>query len=300
MLRQAFRRSFSTTTTVRTLSANNTPSLTVPLSYTKYPASQEDHSIHNAPLIVCHGLFGSKQNWRSLGRGMSSRLRRDVYTLDMRNHGESPHAELHTYDAMANDLIAFMEKHKIENPILLGHSMGGKVVMTTALQHPHLVKKLVVVDIAPFSLPLSNDFASYIDAMRTIDQANVKKQSEADQLLQQIEPDMGIRMFLLTNLKRQPDGHYKFRIPYDILGKALGNMGDFTNIASTVSYPGPTQFIAGGKSNYCKPLKQYPDQVKAMFPNYRLDVVEGAGHWVHAENPDVFMKYLIDFVGQKD
>ena len=149
--------------------------------------------------------------------------------------------------------------------------------MTTALQHPQLVKKLVVVDIAPFSLHLSNDFASYIDAMRKIDQANVKKQSQADEILQDIEPDMGIRMFILTNLKRQSDGHYKFRIPYDTLGKALGNMGDFTKVEGR--YPGSTLFIAGGNSSYCKPLQQYPDKVKAMFPNYQVDVVENAGHW---------------------
>ncbi|KAG2224485.1 hypothetical protein INT45_010551 [Circinella minor] len=290
MLRQSlFRRSFSTTSAIKTWSANS-PSLNVPLSYTKYPASEKNQTSHNAPLIVCHGLFGSKQNWRSLARSMSQRLSRDVYTLDMRNHGESPHAELHTYDAMANDLVAFMEHHKLENPILLGHSMGGKVVMATALQHPQLVKKLVVVDIAPFSLPLSNDFASYIDAMRKIDQANVKKQSQADEILQDVESDMGIRMFILTNLKRQSDGHYKFRIPYDILGKALGHVGDFTKVEG--QYPGPTQFIAGGNSNYCKPLQQYPDKLKLMFPDYRIDVVENAGHWGRLYNIiSVFINY---------
>ncbi|KAI9498886.1 Alpha/Beta hydrolase protein [Zychaea mexicana] len=288
MLRQAFR----PLTTIRSYT-------TVPLSYTKYPAPQPSQ---NAPLIVCHGLFGSKQNWRSLGKSMSVRLSRDVYTLDMRNHGESPHAEEHTYDAMSHDLVSFMEHHKLEQPILLGHSMGGKVVMTTALQHPTLVKKLVVVDIAPFSLPLSSDFGMYIDAMRKIDQANVKKQSEADKMLQEFEPDMGIRMFLLTNLKKsaKQDGQYHFRIPYDILGKALGNMGDFSKMSDQLNYSGPTLFIAGGKSSYCKPLAQYPDKLKAMFPDYRLDVVEGAGHWVHAEKPDVFMKYVTNFVGQKD
>ncbi|KAI8138194.1 Alpha/Beta hydrolase protein, partial [Fennellomyces sp. T-0311] len=248
-----------------------------------------------APLIVCHGLFGSKQNWRSLGKSMSQRLDRDVYTLDMRNHGESPHASVHTYDAMAQDLAGFMNEHNLQEPILLGHSMGGKVVMTTALQNPSVVKKLVVVDIAPFSLPLSNDFAAYIDAMRKIDAANLKKQSDADKMLQEYESDVGVRMFLLTNLKRQSDGVYRFRIPYDILGKALGNMGDFSQWASQQCYDKPTLFVAGGKSGYCKPLAKYPDQLKAMFPDSRVEVIDDAGHWVHAEKPDAFLKRVIEF-----
>ncbi|KAI7882672.1 alpha/beta-hydrolase [Lichtheimia hyalospora FSU 10163] len=267
----------------------------VPLSFTKYPAPQPTS---NSPLLVCHGLFGSKQNWRSLGKSMSTRLSRDVYTLDLRNHGESPHADEHTYHSMAGDLVSFISDHNLEKPILLGHSMGGKTVMATSLLYPSLVEKLVVVDIAPFALPLSNDFGTYVDAMREIDHAGFKKQSDADALLAKYEKDIGVRQFLLTNLKKRPeDGVYKFRVPYETLGGALGNMGDFSKEFSSSKYSGPTLFIAGGKSSYGKPIEQRLDQVKTMFPDSRLEVVQGAGHWVHAEKPEPFMKLVVDFIG---
>lgn len=152
--------------------------------------------------------------------------------------------------------------------------------MATSLLHPSLVEKLVVVDIAPFALPLSNDFGTYVDAMREIDHTGFKKQSDADALLAQYEKDIGVRQFLLTNLKKRPeDGIYKFRVPYETLGAALGNMGDFAKEFSSAQYSGPTLFIAGGKSSYGKPIEQRFDQVKTMFPDCRLEVVQGAGHW---------------------
>lgn len=196
--------------------------------------------------------------------------------------------------------------------------------MTAALNYPDTISKLIVVDIAPFAMPLSNDFAAYVDAMRQIDQASVTKQSQADAMLASVEPELGVRQFLLTNLKKQPDtGIYRFRIPYEILGRALGNMGDFMQLNGEKVYTGPTLFIAGGKSGYSKPFKERPDQVKAMFPNSKIDVIEGAGHWgtvvnlslylfsachclyvytnvVHAEKPEPFMNSLERFVGKTD
>ncbi|KAI9319490.1 Alpha/Beta hydrolase protein [Dichotomocladium elegans] len=285
-LQAGLRRPFSSSSVAR-----------VPLSYTKYPAQKTSS---NAPLLICHGLFGSKQNWRSLAKSMSARLSRDVYALDMRNHGESPHAEEHTYKAMADDLFEFIDTHDLQSPILLGHSMGGKVVMAASLQQPSRVKKLVVVDIAPFSMALSNDFACYVKAMREIDAAQLKKQSEADKILQKYESDIGIRQFLLTNLKRDHDGTYRFRIPYNTLGSSLHQIGDFGKDLSTQTYPNPTLFIAGGRSSYSKPFARFPDQVKAMFPQSKVEVVDGAGHWVHAEKPEPFMKLIVDFIGTCD
>ncbi|KAL1926568.1 hypothetical protein VTP01DRAFT_5689 [Rhizomucor pusillus] len=266
----------------------------VPLSYDKYPA--QTRATGKAPLLIAHGLFGSKQNWRSLGKALSSRLGRDVYALDLRNHGDSPHTEEHTYEAMAGDVLNFISEHQLDNPVLIGHSMGGKVVMTTALHEPSIISKLVVVDIAPFSLPLSNDFATYVEAMRNIDSRSLKKQSEADKILAEYEKDISVRQFLLTNLKRQSDGVYRFRIPYETLGKALGKVGRFD--AAGLQYNAPTLFIAGGKSSYGKPLATRSDEVKNMFPNSDLKVVEGAGHWVHAEKPEQFLNLVTQFVGQ--
>ncbi|OBZ90682.1 Abhydrolase domain-containing protein C22H12.03 [Choanephora cucurbitarum] len=282
--------------------------------------SFDKHAIRpsqDSPLLICHGLFGSKKNWSSLAKAFSSRLSRDVYTIiikkDLRNHGDSPHSEEHTYEAMTTDLVEFISKHNLKAPILLGHSMGGKAVMATALQHPEMVSKLVVVDMPPVAMTLSRNFATYVDAMREIEAANVSKQSEADKILAKYESNIGIRMFLLTNLRRSDNNVFQFRVPYEILGRSLPSIGAF-DIPSHLSYPKPTLFIAGGKSPYRIPFEEQSEWVNQLFPQSRLEVVEQAGHWgkgiedisvnmtdsevnvVHAEKPDIVLTSVTQFI----
>ncbi|GAN04494.1 alpha/beta fold family hydrolase [Mucor ambiguus] len=247
------------------------------------------------PVLICHGLFGSKQNWTSLAKAMSNRLSRDVYTIDLRNHGDSPHTTEHTYNAMTEDLKTFIDQQNLKNPILLGHSMGGKAVMNTALACPDLVSKLIVVDMPPVAMQLARNFSNYVTAMKAIEEANPSKQSEADKILSQYESNVGVRMFLLTNLKRMSDGALRFRIPYDILGKSLDNIGGF-HVPENAFYKGETLFIAGGESPYLQPFHEQEKQIKQLFPNSKLEVVEGAGHWVHAEKPDAVLNLITSFV----
>ncbi|KAG0163452.1 hypothetical protein DFQ28_011677 [Apophysomyces sp. BC1034] len=267
----------------------------VRLSFDKYltqtPSKQP-------PVLICHGLFGSKQNWKSLAKTISRRSARDVYALDMRNHGESPHCDVHTYDAMAEDLVAFMKEHQLDKPVLLGHSMGGKVVMTTAMRHPALLSKLVVVDIAPVPMRLAHDHQMYVEGMRAVNSEAPSKQKEADKILQTYEPDLLIRQFLLTNLKRQQDGIYRFRVPYEILGRSLGALGEF--LPDPLHYNGPTLFITGGESPYRKPFLEYPDIVQSQFPCSRIENIEGVGHWVQTENPTMFLDLVVNFLTTTD
>ncbi|KAI8097896.1 Alpha/Beta hydrolase protein [Gilbertella persicaria] len=263
------------------------------LSFDKHSIKSSEES----PLLICHGLFGSKQNWSSLAKAISARLNRDVYTLDLRNHGDSPHSEEHTYEAMTSDLVNFVSQHNLKNPILLGHSMGGKAVMATALQHPDLASKLVVVDMPPLALTLSRSFATYVDAMREIEASKPSKQSDADKILAKYESNIGVRMFLLTNLKRTQDNSLRFRVPYDILGRSLSSIGAF-NIPDHLSYDKPTLFIAGGKSPYRPPFDKHSEKITNMFPNSQLEVVEGAGHWVHAEKPDTVLGLITSFINK--
>ncbi|KAG0047347.1 hypothetical protein BGZ83_007571, partial [Gryganskiella cystojenkinii] len=129
-----------------------------------------------------HGLFGSKQNWKALSKAMATRLNTRVITLDLRNHGESGHSTEHDYPNMANDVVNFMKEQSLENPIVIGHSMGGKVAMNLALKHTPL-DRLIVVDMAPVKVKLSAEFAKYVVSMNEIQAARVKKQSEADTIM---------------------------------------------------------------------------------------------------------------------
>ncbi|KAI7899015.1 Alpha/Beta hydrolase protein [Cokeromyces recurvatus] len=267
------------------------------LSYHKYSIQSSTDS----PILICHGLFGSKQNWSSLGKALSSRLHRDVYTIDLRNHGASPHHPVHTYKAMAEDVIQFMQSQQLHDPILIGHSMGGKVIMATALQHANQVSKVISVDMPPVAIQLASDFERYIKAMKAVEEARPKRQMEADEILKEFVPDIDIRMFLLTNLKRDPhdkEGVMRFRIPYDILGQSLGEISGFDVILKDEGghYEGPTLFIAGGNSPYLKPFTEKESEIKALFPNSKLDIIENAGHWVHAEKPEQVLSSIISFI----
>lgn len=157
--------------------------------------------------------------------------------------------------------------------------MGGKTVMATALANPNLVSKLIVVDMPPVAMHLSSNFATYVDAMRAIEEAKPTKQSEADKILSQFESNVGVRMFLLTNLKRNAQGELRFRVPYETLGTSLATIGGFLDHSTVEPFKKPTLFIAGGDSPYRKPFQDQKKDIDALFPQSQLKVVEGAGHW---------------------
>lgn len=218
---------------------------------------------------------------------------------------------------MTHDLVEFLSQHSLKDPILLGHSMGGKAVMAAALSNPELVSKLVVVDMPPVAMQLSKNFATYVDAMRAIEEANPTKQSEADKILSQFESNVGVRMFLLTNLKRNALGELRFRVPYETLGTSLANIGGFLDHSTVEPFQKPTLFIAGGNSPYRKPFQDQKKEIDVLFPKSELQVVDGAGHWgkkkiprfllnmftniliVHAEKPDIVLNLITSFVNKK-
>ncbi|CAO3621598.1 unnamed protein product [Mucor hiemalis] len=259
---------------------------TVPLSFTKF----DTYKSHNKPagvvekkepLVICHGLFGSKQNWKLLAKTLSIKTQCKVYTLDARNHGESPHVEEHTYDSMADDVLQFLGEQGIKKPILMGHSMGAKVMMTLALRRPEIASKLIAIDMAPIQIKLSGEYNKHVEAMREINRLKLKKQKDADKILEGYETDLVVRQFLLTNLKKNlsKDGIYEFRIPYDILGRSIDGLGDFFQLQPTVKYQGSTLFITGSLSPYRREFIEQPDLIKAQFPHSRIVNIEGAGHW---------------------
>lgn len=281
---------------------------TVPLSFTKFdtykthkkPAGVEEKK---EPLVICHGLFGSKQNWKSLAKSLSIKSQCEVYTIDARNHGESPHVEEHTYDTIAQDVYQFIQDQGLNKPMLMGHSMGAKAMMTLALRRPEIASKLIVIDMAPIPIKLSGEYQHHVEAMREINRLQLKKQKEADKVLQQYEPDLVVRQFLMTNLKKNlnKDGVYEFRIPYDTLGRSIDQLGDFFQSQPPLeTYQGSTLFITGGLSPYRREFLEYPDLIKAQFPNSRIVNIEGAGHWVQAEKPEEFISISTEFINKSN
>lgn len=281
-----------------TASASSTSS-PVNLAFDSYASSSPMGTGTSAsPLVIIHGLFGSKQNWRSLSRSLAQKTARDVFALDLRNHGTSPHDASTTYVHYASDVSAFFKAQGLADPILMGHSMGGKVAMTQALLDSASISKLISVDMSPARGRISPEFAKYIDGMRAVDAAQVRSKKDADAILKDYEPSLPIRQFLLTNLiQKNKDEPFSFRLPLDILHESIHNIGDFpVTEADGVTFDKPTLFIKGADSKYIN-RKNVP-VAEALFPNSRLEVVQGAGHWVHSEKPKEFVDIVTAFCAE--
>ncbi|KAF4974004.1 hypothetical protein FZEAL_9048 [Fusarium zealandicum] len=266
-----------------------------PLAYDLHEPAQPKTDKKKAPILFLHGLFGSKKNNRGISKALARDLGRYVYALDLRNHGESPHSTRHDYLAMAQDVADFIEGHGLSETTLIGHSMGAKTSMALALRSPDLVADVVAVDNAPVDVTLSRDFAEYVRGMKRIQEAQVTRQSEADEILREYEEALPIRQFLLGNMY-QPEGEKarKFRIPLDILGKSLDNLGDFPyKDPNDIRFVKPALFVRGTKSKYV------PDEVLPLigqfFPRFRLADVD-AGHWLISEQPEAFRKAVVEFL----
>ncbi|KAF9901757.1 hypothetical protein EC991_005731 [Linnemannia zychae] len=268
----------------------------VSLSFTDTPQPSPQEQAKSQPIVVMHGLFGSKQNWKALSKAMAQRLNTRVLTVDLRNHGESGHSEEHDYANMANDVAHFLKEQELEKPIIIGHSMGGKVAMNLALKQTP-IDRMVVVDMAPVKVKLSSEFPKYVESMKEIQNAQVRKQSEADTIMKKTVADLGVRQFLLTNLKRDTTGDgYSFRIPIETLGGSLEKLGQFDFVPGVDKFDGKVLFIRGIKSKYIQEKEM--DAIRSYFPQARIESLN-TGHWVHAEKPEEFLKLVTEFAVEK-
>lgn len=269
---------------------------TVPLAYDKW----EPRVSSNIPNIVfLHGLFGCKLNNRSAARNIARDLKTTVYCLDLRNHGDSPHAEPHNYASMAADVKAFIIEHGLQKPTVIGHSMGAKTAMELALANPKLIGKVIPVDNAPMSLRLSPDFGRYIQGMIAVDRKQCEQQSDMYKVLTPYCPDLPIQQFLLSNFKRDPEsGVYKCRLPLGILAKSLGYVSDFSEFQPDTSrFLGPTLLIRGSKSSFV-PDECLP-RMGELFPKFVVRDIN-SGHWVISEKPKEFVEEVVRFLSEDD
>lgn len=242
------------------------------------------------PLLILHGLYGSGANWNSHAKWLSQDF--SVVLVDLRNHGRSPHAPDTSYEAMAADLAALLDRLELEQAVVLGHSMGGKAAMTLALTWPERVRALIVADIAP--LRYDSDQGGHdniLRSLRGLDLASIDSRSAADEALAANISTPMVRQFLLTNLQGSPDG-YRWRIPLDTLYQGLPSLQGFPELAGR--YDGPTLILHGGDSDYVKPEAE--PVFRRYFPAAQIAEVPGAGHWLHVEKPDAFAEKLREFL----
>ncbi|KAJ5709910.1 Alpha/Beta hydrolase protein [Penicillium malachiteum] len=271
----------------------------VPLAFELLRAkSPQGSATQKSPILFLHGFLGSKRENRHVSRLLAKDLGRDVYTLDLRNHGDSAHHPLHTYPEMALDVKSFIQTHNLQRPTVIGHSMGAKTAMTLALGSPELVSNVVAVDNGPIELALVPDFAKYLDAMAEIHSNQVPTHLEADKILRETVTDSSVRLWLLSNfIKEKESPALKLRLSVDILRGALGPLGMFPYKPGSAAFPNPVLFLRGLQSHYI-PESAFP-LMKSLFPRSETVNID-CGHWIVQEKPEEFrqgMVYILVFPG---
>lgn len=244
------------------------------------------------PLVAfCHGLFGQGKNWTTIAKAVAEDHR--VLLVDMPHHGRSAWHDTFDYVDVADEVAGLF---RADDPVaLVGHSMGGKAAMVLALRHPELVERLCVVDIAPVDYESGSEFAGYIAAMKAIDLSAVRRRGEVDELLAPAVPSRTVRGFLLQNLRHE-DGVWSWQPNLEVLGRDLGRLTGWPadELAGVAPYDGRTLWVNGQDSAYVR--EEYVAAMDRWFPRNRRVTIKGAGHWVHAEQPQVFTEVLRRFL----
>lgn len=249
------------------------------------------------PLIIIHGLYGSSDNWVSIGRKLAENF--EVFIIDQRNHGKSPHSPNHNYQLLKNDLKDFMDQQSINEAILLGHSMGGKTAMFFAADYPKRVKQLIVVDISPRSYITTDSkqllaHNTIIRAMYNLDFYGIESRQEIDDILAKSIPEIRVRQFLLKNIKRHKSGEFYWGINIKAIKHELPNIIDGLRKDQPEIKGFPILFIKGRNSDYISDEDR--NLISRIFPFARIETIPNAGHWVHAEQPELFLQKIRNFL----
>lgn len=241
------------------------------------------------PLLIIHGFLGMLDNWKTLG-GQFASYGFQTHLLDLRNHGKSFHSDEFSYEVMVQDVYDYCKANNLEKVSLLGHSMGGKVVMLFATTYPEMVEKLIVADIGPKFYPQHHQII--FEALNAVDFSKKPSRNEVEEIMSQYITDLGTRQFLLKNLYWVEPGQLGFRFNLvvfnnnkDAIGKPLPEEAVFSK---------PTLFIRGGNSDYV--LDEDLENIKHHFPDFKLETIPNVGHWLHAENPRVFYEITSSFL----
>lgn len=241
------------------------------------------------PLLIIHGFLGMSDNWKSFG-SLYANEGFQVHILDLRNHGKSFHSDDFSYEIMVQDVLDYCQGHHLQHVAIIGHSMGGKVAMLFATTYPEMVDKLIIADIGPkYYAPHHQDILAGLNA---VDFTTKPSRTEVEETLYPFIPDFGTRQFLMKNLYWKEPGQLAFRFNLPVFNAKIEVVG--TALSERNVFEKPTLFIRGGNSKYI--LDTDLPQIKKHFPNFELATIPNVGHWLHAENPQLFFEETARFL----
>jgi pimeloyl-ACP methyl ester carboxylesterase len=241
------------------------------------------------PIIILHGFLGISDNWQSFAKSLAEH-NYAVYLFDLRNHGLSGHHDVHTYESMAADVVEMIEGLDIKSPIVIGHSMGGKVAMQISINYLDLMRAMIIIDIAPYSYPVHHQ--KIIEGLLAVDLEKTHTRKDADLELSKYIPELSMRQFLLKNLYWEESEKLAWRFNLKALSKAIYIIGDATIPSAPIHIR--SLFIYGKNSNYINPSRIH--EITDAFPDAEIIGIENAGHWIHAEQPAVLLKVVLEFI----
>ncbi|HEY6528600.1 MAG TPA: alpha/beta fold hydrolase [Cellvibrionaceae bacterium] len=229
------------------------------------------------PVILLHGLFGSMENLGALARPLAEFY--SVHSLDLPNHGRSPHTQTTDLASMAAAVELWMDAQGVAKAALIGHSLGGKTAMELALKLPDRITGLVVIDIAPVHYPPHHN--EVFTGLSQVDPATISQRSEAEALMLPFVPELAVRSFLLKNLVKEDSG-FRWRMNLPVISRDYPALiaGNRPGI-----YTGPVLFLKGGNSDYV--TAAHKDAILSRFPQAQLKIIPDTGHWLHAEKPEL-------------
>jgi len=241
-----------------------------------------------APLVILHGLFGSLDNWHTVSQRLGGHFH--VLAVDQRNHGRSPHCPEMDYRLMADDVAEFLDQQQLAEAFVLGHSMGGKTAMQLALAHPRRVARLVVADMAPRAYPPRHE--KILAGMLALDLAAAASRHQLAEALAPWVPELATRQFLLKNVAADAEGRFHWRCGLDEIHRNYGRLAEA--LAASPPYPGPTLFLRGERSDFLR--EEDEPGIRQLFPHAELGTIPRAGHLLHADNPEAFLRAVSGFL----
>ena len=240
------------------------------------------------PLIILHGLLGSSGNWRVIAKNLSGQFR--VITMDLPNHGKSPHTADADLGATCDSVVETMRSAGIEKAYILGHSMGGKIAMQLSSDYPEILDGLIVADMLPKAIPPAHLFI--LRACEQLDLSEATRRSELDEALSRFIPQFETRAFILKNIQRNEDNHFYWQVNLKNIIDNYKIVSDAPNLK--MPYEGRTLFLGGENSPYR--IASQKTLIHSWFPNAQIEVIENAGHLLHSEQPEAFSAAIRDFV----